>query len=84
MLNPNSKITKKELLIELARLQRENDHLKMVHKLDEGLCKMMENRIEFFKEMTCLTRQEQECLVPMARFLDRLSRCLVLETKPDG
>ena len=83
MLKPISKLTKKELLIVLGRLQRENDHLKTLHKLDEGIIQMMQGWIQFFKEMTCLTKQEYDSLVPMARFLERLSQCLILETKPD-
>jgi len=81
MLN-NPKITKKELLAELCRLQRENAHLKMVHKLNDGLFKMQEHRLEFYQVMTGLTAQEQACLVPMAHFLSRLAKCLLLQDKP--
>ena len=64
---------------ELVMLQRENAYLKSLHKIDQGIVNMMEMRLEFFQEMTRLTREEFNCLVPMARFLERLSKCLLLE-----
>lgn len=78
-----TKLTKKRLFTELVRLQRENAELKTLHKLDEGIFKMMENRLEFFQEMTRLTREEQDSLVPMARFLERLSKCLLLQEREE-
>lgn len=78
-----TKLTKKQLLTELVRLQRENAHLKSLHKIDEGIVNMMEMRLEFFQEMTRLTREEQDSLVPMARFLERLSKCLLLQEREE-
>ena len=69
---------------ELVMLQRENTYLKSLHKIDEGIVNMMEMRLEFFQEMTRLTKEEQDCLVPMARFLERLSKCLPVQDRPEG
>jgi len=78
-----TKLTKQELLVELGRLQRENAHLKIVHKLNDGLFKMQEHRLEFFQMMTGLTAQEEASLVPVAHFLSRLAGCLLLEERKE-
>ena len=83
MLNPNPKITKKELLKELGRLQRENAHLKMVHNMNSSLFKMQEHRLEFFQMMTGISAQEQASLAPIAHFLSRLAKCPLLTDKAE-